>query len=561
LRGEEPTASTARSGGTERPIARVLSGIARILESDQDVDARIRHVLEEVQHVIPYDHCALLSSGVNGGETLTVAPPAEPHELDHLRSMLKRLRDLLREGSTLDEATSWGELSSLEEWRSRLAVPLVGLDEVVGVLAVGCDAPDAYDEHDLQLLSIVAAQIAAYLTALRARMQEHRYEQAARGHAEDEKRRLEVFLAMLSHELRNPLAPIRNAVELLRLGEDDSFPKQEMLSAIDRQVATLTRLVDDLLDVSRVTTGRIQLQHADVDLNALVQQVVDAVGPLFTSRQQELSLSLADSALWVHGDPTRLEQVVVNLLSNAAKYTPEGGRAWLALAEEAGKAVVRVRDSGVGMGPDLLPHVFELFTQGERALDRAQGGLGLGLALVRSLVAMHGGTITATSEGIGRGSEFVVRLPVLSPVDNQQRPPRSVSTETEAQAGKGTRVLVVDDNPDAANLMATLLRTKGWEAQTALDGPGALQAAISFRPGLVLLDIGLPRMNGYEVAQRIRQEEALRGIVLIAVTGYGQAEDLRRAREAGFDHHLVKPVDFATLEGILESASEAWKAK
>jgi PAS domain S-box-containing protein len=370
----------------------------------------------------------------------------------------------------------------------------------------------------------------------------------------DADRRKDEFLAVLSHELRNPLAAIVNALQLLRLGQDDASIQQEALSALERQVATITRLVDDLLDVSRVTTGRIQLQQTDVDLNALVWGAAESFRPQMEERQQEFSVSLSGTPLWVHGDPIRLEQVVVNLLSNALKYTPAGGRVWLTVVEDGGNALIRVRDSGNGIEASLLPHIFELFSQGERELDRRQGGLGIGLPLVKSLVEMHGGTVTAQSEGSDRGSEFVVRLPAVpAPVPQVVTPPE----DSAEPAPRSLRVLLVDDVADTRIVFSRLLEILGHQVRTAGDGPSALEAALEFGPDVVLLDLGLPGMNGYEVAKRMRQQPALQNAVLAAVTGYGQQLDRQRSQQMGFDHHLVKPIDVDVLQQLLAAIAES----
>jgi PAS domain S-box-containing protein len=370
----------------------------------------------------------------------------------------------------------------------------------------------------------------------------------------DADRRKDEFLALLSHELRNPLAPITNAVRLLYLGLDDTEFQQEALSVLDRQVGALTRLVDDLLDVSRVTTGRIHLHTEDLDLNNLVQSVADSIHPQMLERRHEFSVSLTGAPLWVHGDATRLEQVVVNLLSNAAKYTREGGQVWLTVEEEGGGALIRVRDSGIGIDPALLAHVFELFSQGVRELGRTQSGLGIGLALVKSLVEMHGGTVTAQSEGSDRGSEFVVRLPAVpSPVPQAVTPPE----DSAEPATRPLRVLLVDDVADTRIVFGRLLEILGHQVHTAGDGPTALEVALEFRPDVVLLDLGLPEMNGYEVAQRMRQEPALQNVVLAALTGYGQHSDRQRSQQMGFDHHLVKPTDVDELQQLLAAIAEA----
>jgi PAS domain S-box-containing protein len=362
----------------------------------------------------------------------------------------------------------------------------------------------------------------------------------------DVHRRKDEFLAMLGHELRNPLAPILNAVQLLRLQRGESGPQQQARAIIERQVGQLVHLVDDLLEVSRIATGTIHLQQEPLDMRAIVECGVETVRPLIEQRRHALDVRLPPSPIWIDGDSTRLEQVVVNLLNNAAKYTDEGGHIWLSLQQEGNEAVLKVRDSGVGIAPELMPRIFDLFTQAERSLARSQGGLGIGLALVQRLVEMHGGKVAAHSS-LGRGSEFVVRLPVVL-ISAPQPPP---ATETGQPTARPLRVLVVDDNVDTAGSLAMLLQAVGHDVRTAHDGPQALKAALDYRPNVVLLDIGLPGLNGYEVAKQIRQDPVLQNVVLVAMTGYGQETDRQCSQEAGFDHHLVKPARFEEIQKIL----------
>ena len=361
----------------------------------------------------------------------------------------------------------------------------------------------------------------------------------------DMDQRKDEFLAMLSHELRNPLAPISNAVRLLRLQKNDDPVQVQARTVIERQVAQLNHLVDDLLEVSRITTGQVQLRQEHVALGGIVERAVESTHPLITQRRHTLSVRLPTEPLWVYGDAARLEQVVVNLLTNAAKYTDEGGCITLGMALEGGDAVLRVQDTGIGIAPELLPRIFELFTQAERSLDRSQGGLGIGLCLVQRLVELHGGTVAVHSV-LGSGSEFAIRLPVVA-----NWAPVVPDAPVVAQARTSCRVLVVDDNIDAAQTLADLLTLTGHEARLAHDGLAAVAAAVAWCPDVVLLDIGLPGLNGFEVAKRIRREAAQPAMVLVALTGYGQASDRQRAREAGFDHHLVKPADFDEVEKIL----------
>lgn len=383
----------------------------------------------------------------------------------------------------------------------------------------------------------------------RKRMEETTRQQAAA--LSDLHHRKDEFLAMLSHELRNPLAPIVNAVQLLRLqrGSEGEIERQAR-TIIERQVGQLKHLVDDLLEVSRITTGRVQLRQKRVTVNGVVDRAVETARPLIQQRQHELTVSLPPKPVWLYADAARLEQVVVNLLTNAAKYTNDGGHIWLTVQQEGEAAVLRVRDTGVGIVPELLPRIFDLFTQAERSLDRSEGGLGIGLSLVQRLVELHGGTVEAFS-ALGQGSEFVVRLPMTSVPPVPESP-----VEAAPPAGKRCRILVVDDSVDSAESLAMLLKASRHDVRTAHDGPSALEAALAYRPDVVLLDIGLPGLDGFEVAKRIRQQTTLKNVVLVALTGYGQDTDRRRSQEAGFDHHLVKPADFGEVQKILATVSE-----
>jgi PAS domain S-box-containing protein len=376
-------------------------------------------------------------------------------------------------------------------------------------------------------------------------------------------RRKDEFLAMLSHELRNPLAAMANAAHLLRLQANEGPVQQQGRGVIERQIGHLRHLVDDLLEVSRITTGSVRLRQEPVSVHDIVQRAVETAQPLIAQRRQQLEVLLPPQAIFLHADVARMEQVLVNLLNNAAKYTDEGGHIWLTVELDiaAGAAAngavavpmvaLRVRDTGIGISPELLPHVFDLFTQADRSLDRSQGGLGIGLCLVQRLVELHGGTVEAHSV-LGQGSEFVVRLPVMLTAQSVLPSPPPATTPGVV---KGCRVLVVDDNVDAAQSLAKLLEMTGHETRLAYDGPSALEAAIDYRPDVVLLDIGLPGLSGFEVARQIRQQAALSGIVLVALTGYGQDSDRQLSKEAGFDYHLVKPASFSDIEQILASVS------
>jgi PAS domain S-box-containing protein len=359
-------------------------------------------------------------------------------------------------------------------------------------------------------------------------------------------RRKDEFLAMLAHELRNPLAPIRNAVQILRAKGPPEPELQWARDVIDRQVRQMTRMVDDLLDVSRISNGKIELRKERVELTTIVNSAVEASGPLIEKWGHELTVKLPPGPLYLDADQARLTQVLLNLLNNAAKYTEQGGRIRLTAARDGERIAIRVKDTGIGIPREMLPRIFDIFTQVDRSLERSEGGLGIGLALVQSLVKMHGGTVEAYSDGPGKGSEFVVYLPLAPHVKD-----RGIhGNGGEAMAPLPCRILVVDDNRDSAKSLGILLRIMGNEVHTAHDGLEAVGAAGVFRPNVVLLDIGLPKLNGYEAARRIREQLGA-GVALIALTGWGQDDDRRRSKEAGFDYHMTKPVDLDELSKLL----------
>ncbi len=409
---------------------------------------------------------------------------------------------------------------------------------------------------------------------LRGRLEKQLQEQADK--VIDLNRRKDEFLAMLSHELRSPLAPISNALQLLQLQQDSETElQQQARNIIERQMRQLQHLVDDLLEVSRITTGRLHLRKESVDVSEIIRGAMETACPIIDQRKHELTLSLPSERIWLNADVSRMEQVLVNLLTNAAKYTDEGGHIWLSVevsSEEtsstvqapahpqestaqkptAQEIVFRVRDSGVGIDPTLLPHIFDLFTQAERSLDRSQGGLGIGLALVHRLTEMHGGRVEARSV-LGQGSEFIVRLPITTSDTPESQ---SAVTDCGPLITRCLRVLVVDDNADTVESFSILLNASGHNVRTAHDGPAAVQAALDYQPDVALLDIGLPGLDGYQVAKRIRQEPALKNVVLVALTGYGQDSDRQTSLQAGFDHHLVKPARLEQLTQILAMVAE-----
>jgi signal transduction histidine kinase/CheY-like chemotaxis protein len=361
--------------------------------------------------------------------------------------------------------------------------------------------------------------------------------------------RKDTFLATLAHELRNPLAPLRNALELLRRADHNATLIEQARRMMERQVAQMVRLVDDLLDISRITRGKLELRKERVELADVLNTAIETARPLIEASAHELTVALPPQPVPVRADPIRLAQVFANLLNNAAKYTEKAGHIWLTAERRNGEAVVSVRDTGIGIAAEHLPHIFGLFSQVGTALERSQGGLGIGLSLAKGLVELHGGTIEAQSGGSGMGSEFTVQLPIAA--EPGETPQETTSNGEKTQSVRMCRILVVDDLRDAADSMATMLRMMGHDTRTAYDGLEAVQTAAAFRPQVVLLDIGLPKMNGYEAARRIRSEPWGGNVALVALTGWGQEEDEQRSLEAGFDHHLTKPVDPAALEKLL----------
>ena len=361
-------------------------------------------------------------------------------------------------------------------------------------------------------------------------------------------RRKDEFLATLAHELRNPLAPLRNALEVMQRASEQGLPTDSARAIMERQLAQMVRLVDDLLDLSRITRGRIELRLARIDVAAAVNDAIETCRPQIEERGHRLSVDLSREPLFVEGDRVRLAQVFTNLVNNASKYSPRGGEIRVRVTREDGRAVIRVRDRGIGITPDLLPHVFEMFSQAVRSHELTEGGLGIGLSLVRGLVEQHGGSVEARSEGLGAGSEFTVRLPLAREAPAAALPERRAPSHSTRR-----RILVADDNRDSADSLATMLSLMGHEAQAAYDGPDVIEKAAVYRPDVIVLDLGMPRMDGYEAARRIRKEPWSQGVLLVALTGWGQEEDRNRAKKAGFDHHLTKPASPEVLVHLLEA--------
>jgi PAS domain S-box-containing protein len=424
--------------------------------------------------------------------------------------------------------------------RSYMCVPLAARGKVLGVVTfVAAESGRRYTAADLAVAEDLAHRAAVAV-------ENTRLYQTVR----EADRRKDEFLAMLGHELRNPLAPIRTSLFVLKMPGADAAIARRAREMMERQVEHLVRLVDDLLDVSRIMRGKVELLREPVELATVVARAVETSQPVLDAEGHRLTVALPPEPLSVDGDPVRLAQVVSNLLNNAAKYTERGGQVWLTVGREGGEAVVRVRDSGIGIAPQLLPRLFDMFFQAERRTKDSQGGLGIGLSLVRRLVQLHGGTVEAHSAGLGKGSEFVVRLPLL--IKDEDEGQRRGDADP-APPGELTprRVLVVDDNVDAADSLALMLRLQGQDVQVAYDGPSALAQAQANPPDVAFLDLGMPKVDGYDLARSFRTHPDLKGVVLVALTGWGQPEDRQRTKEAGFDHHLVKPVEAAALHQLL----------
>ena len=470
-------------------------------------------------------------------------PEASRGALHVLRTGQSEMAEEIPDSLLIDGAQDEEHLRILRELglKSYMCVPLKARGKSLGVISfVSAESGRCYTASDLAFAEELARRAAVSL-------------ENAQLYAElrETDRLKDEFLAMLAHELRNPLAPIRNSLYIMKQPGTKGEVLQEVREMAERQVQHMARLLDDLMDVSRISRGKIELRSEIVDLKLLVNRTIEAVRPFIDERGHELTVSMPPAPLRVKGDLTRLEQVVTNLLNNSAKYTDPGGHITLKVSREDGSVALKVKDNGIGIAPEMLPKIFDLFVQAERRMDRAQGGVGIGLTLVRRLVELHGGTVEARSPGLGQGSEFVVRLPAND--ENVSSDESSNARDNGHAERPCRRILVVDDNQDAANSLAILLRRAGQEVRSAYNGSTGLRLAADFRPSLVFLDIGMPGMDGYQVAVQLRRDALLPSIVLVALTGWGQEEDRRQSKEAGFDYHLVKPVDPAALEELLMS--------
>jgi signal transduction histidine kinase/CheY-like chemotaxis protein len=492
-----------------------------------------------------------------GGDPCALTVPAPEGVHAQLASAIRRVLASRRTEHLADvdpaapALSAVGQVADLPQpdfdLRNVVVIPLLARGRALGVLTLAMGPSGRrYSPSDLALAEDLAGRAAIAMDNSRLY-----------GNVREADRHKNEFLSMLAHELRNPLAPIRNAVHILRLRGGSGPETHALHDLIDRQVQQLVRLVDDLLDLSRITRGKIRLQTEVADMAGIVARAVETSRPLLDARRHDLTVSLPPEPLRLHGDPVRLAQVLSNLLNNSAKYTEEGGRVWLTVerkeAEPGDGAApswveMRVRDTGVGIPPEMLASIFDLFTQVDHSLDRSQGGLGIGLTLVHRLVEMHGGRVQAFSGGPGQGSEFIVRLPALA-----AEPAGPNGAARQPGRPRRCRVLVVDDNVDGAESLALLLRVAGHDVRISHNGPAGLTEAAAFHPEVVLLDIGLPGMDGYEVARRLQEQPDLPRPLLVAVTGYGQDEAVRRSRAAGFDHHIVKPADPAALASLFAS--------
>jgi len=522
--------------------ARVLADIAHTLNSPEQAERRVRGVLDHLRLLVPYDYCVLLETEPGSNPRRTIVPEGSGNEA--VCEALGRLLGDLRESTTPNSDPLSPEVTTRPPHRFYLALPIVGFD-LIGLLYVGRDSPAAYAEEHLQLLAVVASQIGAYWTELHLQAENARLYQESRAAnvAKDE------FLGMFGHELRNPLAALSMAITLAQL---DRTRIDTSLAIARRQTDQLTRLVDDLLDLERITHGKIRLRKEPVELAGMIERGVGTIRSLIASRGHRLVLSIPEGPIVLEGDASRLEQVVTNLLNNAAKYTDPGGEITVSVEGRPEEAVVRIRDTGIGIAPEMLPHVFDMFTQAERTLDRAEGGMGVGLTLSRRLVELHGGRIEARSEGVGKGAEFIVRLPVPA-----QKIDAAVARPKAGHVEDRIRVLLVEDNRDLADSFRILMETLGHEIHVAREGMAGLDAARARPFDMILVDIGLPGMSGYEVARRLRVEPVTAKAVVVAVSGYGRDEDKREARAAGFDHYLVKPIDPGALQNLLARVRRA----
>jgi signal transduction histidine kinase/DNA-binding response OmpR family regulator len=521
-----------RAAEDSRGRADFMAAASRALGASLDLEEGMARLLElAVPHFA--EDATLLVDDESQGQWLCLSPSEDLMKFRYEelpRTLAASLQDVLSEGRAL-----------------RTGVPLRVGERRLGALLIETREADLATLEELASRAAMAFDNARLYGSLQREIARSR---AAEESLQEAARRKDEFLAMLSHELRNPLAPIRTAIEVIRRVAPPDPTLTMARDAVDRQVGHLVRLVEELLDVSRISEGRITLKKEQIELGRVIAHSVETARPLVEARSQQLSVRLPRAPMWVFGDAVRLAQVVANLLNNAAKYTPEGGHIEVAVSAHDSEALIEVTDDGEGIDSQLLPRVFDLFVQGQRSLDRSQGGLGLGLTLVKRLVELHQGRVEASSAGAGRGSTFRIFLPCLSAVSKGAE--RVSPIQSARPKARGRRVLVVDDNADAAETVAAYLRLEGHEAKVVTEGTEVLVSARVFEPQVVVLDIGLPGLDGYQIAQQLRAHPQTRETLLIAVTGYGREEDRLRAAEAGFDCHFVKPADPIEIQLAIE---------
>jgi signal transduction histidine kinase/DNA-binding response OmpR family regulator len=530
---------------------------SRELSASLDLRSSMERLLEVL--VPNVGGCAVLHVDTGNGYLALYRQDREPARvIENLALLPPTVRRAMGEvqsgGYTLEIRTDAGGSAHWPSWlRVAHVLPLRVGERNVGALAVGTVDHEGTTLDDRGLLEIATRAAIAFDNA---QLYSSLGREMARAKSAEEKlqeanRRKDEFLAMLSHELRNPLAPIVTSAQVLDKVAPGDARIAWVREVIERQVTHLAGLVDDLLDVSRITQGKITLNREAVELGKILEHSLEIVRPLIDSKRHVLSVNVPDTPVWVFGDFSRLSQIFSNVLHNAAKYTTDGGSIEFDVVVDRGSVAVRVRDNGIGIEPQFLPHVFEVFTQGYRGLDRSQGGLGVGLAVVRRLIELHQGEVNIMSDGPGLGTEVVIRLPCISEVVQHagREAPRPPSRG-------GKRILVVDDNADAAESIAVLMQIDGHEVKTVTDAMQALACLNTFAPQVAIIDIGLPSMNGYELAAGIRANRSLPKPLLIALTGYGQAEDFDRSRDAGFDHHFVKPAEMQAIQAVIDAASE-----
>jgi signal transduction histidine kinase/CheY-like chemotaxis protein len=517
-----------------------------------DIAPLLQRVVRSVMEVLHADYCRILEFPRQADAVTLRAEEgtgagrwgSSPPESAHLAraGFLRSSTEPTRFGDSSGNRTSAlpADLAA-EDMICGIEVPIQIGSHFRGSLGVYASRPRTFNDDNVQFLQAVVNVLgmAAQRKSLELELRSHVDQLAEADRRKDE------FLAMLAHELRNPLAPIRNAAILLGADSLDRESELEARAIIGRQVDHMVRLVDDLLDVSRILRGKIELKIEPVELTSVINRAIETSQPLIHAHEHQLTLALPSEPVWLNGDAVRLAQALSNLLNNAAKYTDRNGRLRIAAQRDAQDVAIRIEDNGMGIEPDFLPHIFDVFMQADRSIARSQGGLGIGLTLVRSLIELHGGTVTAHSEGLGTGSTFTVRLPVISLAE------RPSHVEFRPAEVRRLRVLVVDDNVGSARILAALL-TKFWghDVHMAFNGNDAVEAALQFRPELILLDIGLPGMSGYEVASHLRRHPEFDTTILAALTGYGQLEDRRKSHEAGFDEHLVKPTSVHDLQRL-----------